>query len=211
MSVVSKRLAPFARAEWILVTLLFAGLTPLVVRAQANDTAAQIAAAVLPLPESMRAGATVVSRGEKGAITVLRKGSNDMVCTADQPGDQTFYVNCFHESIFALMKRTTELNNELSRAGAPASGKALDVALDKEIKAGKFKLPSHPTIGFQMRGPLSGYNAATNTVSGEIKAWQMVMLPYETGASLSLPDKPNANMPWVMNAGTWAAHIMIEH
>jgi len=62
-----------------------------------------------------------------------------------------------------------------------------------------------------MRGPLSGYNAATNTVSGEIKAWQMVMLPYATGASLSLPDKPNANMPWVMNAGTWAAHIMIEH
>jgi len=62
-----------------------------------------------------------------------------------------------------------------------------------------------------MRGPLSGYNAASNTVSDVIKRWEMVILPYATGQSLSLPEKPQGNMPWVMEAGTWSAHIMIEH
>jgi hypothetical protein len=42
--------------------------------------------------------------------------------------------------------------------------------IESEIKSGKLKLPAHPTMGFQMRGPLSGYNAAANTVSPEIKS-----------------------------------------
>jgi hypothetical protein len=178
-------------------------LLPSLLSAQTQNTNSRIAAAVLPLPEPMRAAATVVS-GDKGGLTVLRQGSNGIVCTADQPGDQIFYVRCFHESINALLLRAEELSKEFR-------GKALDDAIDKEIKSGKFKLPAHPTIGFQMRGPLSGYNPATNTVSKEIQSWQMVIMPYETGASLSLPEKPSGDMPWVMQAGTWMAHIMIEH
>ena len=46
-------------------------LTPIVSLAQQRDTSAQIASAVLPLPEAMRAGATVVSV-DKGVETVLR-------------------------------------------------------------------------------------------------------------------------------------------
>ena len=193
----------------MLAAVLFVGLIPLAGWSQQNEATNRIAAAVLPLPESMRAGATVVSV-DKGVETVLRKGSNGMVCTADVPGDQTFYVRCFHESIYAAQRRAGELSNELSRAGTPVSGKALDDAIDKEIKSGKLA-PVTPSMGFQMRGPLSGYDPATNTVSQEIKTWQMIMIPHATGASLSLPESRDGNMPWVMSAGTWAAHIMIEH
>jgi hypothetical protein len=190
--------------------VLFAGLMPTPTWSRQNDNAARIASALLPLPESMRAGATVVSV-DKGIETVLRKGTNGMVCTADAPGDQVFSVNCFHESIYAALRRADELRAELARSGVPVTGKSLDDAIDKEIKAGKLKSPLTPSIGFQMRGPLSGYDPQTNTVSKEIKTWQMIMLPHATGSSIGLPEKPEGDMPWVMGAGTWGAHIMIEH
>jgi hypothetical protein len=37
----------------------------------------------------------------------------------------------------------------------------------------------------------------------------MVIVPYATGASLSFPEKESDGMPWVMDAGTFIAHIMI--
>jgi hypothetical protein len=186
----------------ILVAALLAALPGF---GQSNEDSSRIAAAVLPLPESLRPTATVV-KIENGTETVLRKGSNGIVCSADQPGDAFFYVACFHETFRALNRRAAELSRELK-----VTGKALDEVLDREIKAGKLKLPLTPSIGFQMRGPVSGYDAATNTVSKEIKTWQMVILPYATGASLSLPERPESDMPWVMYAGSVLAHIMIEH
>jgi len=125
-------------------------------------------------------------------------------------GAQIFWVHCYHESISAVLKRRAELRQEFLLAGKTADVKMLDDALDTEIKAGKLKLPSHPTMGFQMRGPLNGYNQATNSVTSEIMTWQMVIIPYATGASLSLPEERKEGMPWVMESGTWGAHIMIE-
>jgi hypothetical protein len=171
--------------------------------AQQKDSAAQIAAAVLPLPEAMRSGATVVSI-DKGVETVLRKGSNGMVCR-DYSSNQVFQANCFHETIYAITKRTDELSKSLN-------GKALEDAVEKEIQSGKLKAPPVPSMGFQIRGPLAGYDAATHTVSKDVKVWQMVIIPHATGASLGLPEQPPGNnMPWVMGAGTLIAHIMVEH
>ena len=201
----------FTPVQCLLLSILSAGFTSPARSAEASDTAAQIAAALLPLPESMRAGATVVSRGEGGKISVLREGSNDIVCTSDHTRDQIFYVNCFHKLIVALRNRSAEVAAELRRAGKTADQKVVFDLIDQEIKAGKLKLPDHPVMGFQMRGPLSGYNPATNTVSSEIKTWQMVEIPYATAASLSLPEESKPGIPWVMFPGTWDAHIMIEH
>jgi hypothetical protein len=199
----------FAASTWVTGALLSLALSPVAGFGQQNNDA-RIAAAVLPLPPNMRAGATVVSV-DNGVETVLRKGSNGMVCTADAPGDLTFYVNCFHETVHAAFRRADELTAELQRAGKAPDNKTVGEAIEKEIKAGKLKPLLTPSIGFQMRGPLSGYDPAKNTVSKEIKAWQMVILPHVTGAELHLPDKPEGEMPWVMNGGTWEAHIMIQH
>jgi hypothetical protein len=183
--------------------VLLAVSAPLAGLAQQKDSAAQIASAVLPLPEAMRAGATVVSL-EKGIQTVLRKGTNGMVCT-DYSTAQLFQANCFHETIFALLRRVDALSKDLK-------GKALDEAIDKEIQAGKLTAPPVPSMGFQMRGPVAGYDPVKHTVSKDVNVWQMVIIPHATGASLMLPEQPPGNnMPWVMNAGSWIAHIMVEH
>jgi hypothetical protein len=186
--------------------------------AQSTDTNAVIKAAVLPLPEPQRPGATVVSY-EEGTYKMLRKGSSDTVCIhepsegkgrAYQSG-KIFWAHCYNESIFAMMKRRDELIKEFARTGKTVDAKVVNDAIESEIKSGKLKLPAHPTMGFQMRGPLSGYNAATNTASTEINSWQMVIIPYATGASLSLPEERTPGLPWVMDSGSPMAHIMIEH
>lgn len=187
--------------------------------AQSTDTSASIKAAILPLPELQRAGATVVNHEPTGTYTVLRKGANEMVCI-HEPSEgggrayksgQIFWAHCYNEAIFALMKRRAELRKELAGSGKTVDAKAVDDTIERDIKSGKLKLPTHPTIGFQMRGPLSGYNVTANTVSTEIKSWQMVIIPYATGASLSLPEERTTGLPWVMSPGSAMAHIMIEH
>jgi len=47
-------------------------------------------------------------------------------------------------------------------------------------------------------------------VSPASHTWQMVIIPYVTGASLSLTEKESGGMPWVMSAGAIMAHIMID-
>jgi len=169
----------------------------------------QIASAVLPLPEDQRATATVMGYGADGKPNVtLRKGTSNVVCTADRPGDNTFYVNCFHEAILRLLNRSVELSAELK---APGNSPAVNQAIEKEIKDGKFTLPSQVTMGFQMRGPLSGYDPKTNSTTSAINNWQMVIMPHTTGAALGLPTEPKGSMPWVMDSGTWISHVMVQH
>lgn len=196
----------------ILVLILFIMLTGLV-HSQTkgtnlmNDPNKVIAAALLPLPEAMRATATVVTRTSKGFGPVVRKGSGDMVCAYDTSVENTFSAQCYNETIFAVMKREDELI-----AGSSANAKLANDTIDKEIKSGTLKLPDHPTMGFQMRGPLASYNSVTNTVdSKQITSWQMVIVPYSTGKTFALPEQRTEGMPWVMAAGTWISHIMIQH
>jgi hypothetical protein len=151
----------FAASKLVTGALLALAVLALAGFGQQNNDA-RIAAAVLPLPPNVRAGATVVSVDD-GVETVLRKGSNGMVCTADAPGNLTFYVMCLHETVHAALRRSVELRAELQRTGKVPDQKAVDEAIEKEIKAGKLKPLLTPSIGFQMRGPLSGYDPAKNT------------------------------------------------
>jgi hypothetical protein len=186
------------------------GITTLVCIAaegQTPDTATLIAAGTLPLPEHLRAGATVVTQTNGGASTVLKKGANGMVCTNASTRD-TYSAYCFSEPVFALFQRAAELSKQLS---VPDTSKPVTDAVEKEIKGGKLALPRETTVGFALSGPMTGYNPATNTVTGYIKSWQMIMVPFATGKTLDLPEQSSKGMPWVMAAGTWMAHIMVEH
>jgi hypothetical protein len=62
-----------------------------------------------------------------------------------------------------------------------------------------------------MLGPISAYDPATNAVTGEIRSWQSLHLPFQTAGDLTLPTESNRDMPYVMASGTWWAHVMIEH
>jgi hypothetical protein len=172
----------------------------------------QIAGATLVLPEAFRAEATVQSISADLKITELRKGTNSMVCSIIQPGSETFLVHCFDRGYDAFFFRQTQLQHELSKNGKPGDEAEFKAALQREIESRRIKPPTSPAVGFAMRGPAKAFDWNTNTPSGEIKHWEMIMIPNATGASLSLPSsKPANGGPWVMAEGTPGAHIMIEH
>jgi hypothetical protein len=206
--------------KYLAIALFSAGcLTPLVTRAQTSpDAATKIATAVLPLPKEMRDSATVIDVLGGGKIDTLRKGTSDMVCAYHPPavsqrsknGEKTLILGCYHEAVSNLTIRANAIQRELTAAGKSADSKAVDAQLDAEIKSGKLKRPPVPTIGFRMAGPVDAFNPATGIVSPPAHTWQMVIIPYATGASLSLPEKESGGMPWVMAAGTFMAHIMID-
>ena len=190
-----------------LTSLLLAAATAATAQSQAAHPARPIEAATLPLPEHLRAGATIVREADDGTAAELRKGTNAMVCV-DATKTDTFIAYCFTRQLFAVYQRAAQLAAQLH-----SSDMGMDVAdaIEKEIKAGKLKLPRETNVGFAMMGPMRGYNAARNTVSAEVRRWQTISVPFATGASLGLPEKPSDDMPWLMHPGMWMAHIMIEH
>ncbi len=66
--------------------------------AEEKPTKMLIAEAVLPLPEPLRARATVVSYDASGVRSILRQGTNDLICDADGPSEG-YFVMCYHDSL----------------------------------------------------------------------------------------------------------------
>jgi hypothetical protein len=164
----------------------------------------QIAAAVLPLPLPMREQATVVGYGPDMKLTVLRAGTNGMVCTATRPGDAQFDVRCYRETFIPIIRRIAQL-----RALSDADRRRV---IDQEIKSGKLSLPSGPVAGYRMPGPASAYNAATHTAGSAIESWQSIHFPYKTAAEIGLPEEGTVTktLPYVMASGTFWSHVMIN-
>ena len=72
----------------------------------------QIKTAVLAAPKEQRENATVMGYSPKGELVVLRKGSNGMICLADDPGQKGFSVSCYHENLEPFMARGRALKKE---------------------------------------------------------------------------------------------------
>src|SRR6056297_2326484 len=95
----------------------------------------QIKAAVSAAPENMREGAGVLGYNMEGQLVTLRERSNDLICIADDPGDERFHVACYHKDLEPFMKRGRELR---------AEGKSSDEVTEirrQEIKSGKIPMP----------------------------------------------------------------------
>ncbi len=160
--------------------------------------AEQIAAAVLAMPPEMRAGARVMGYDQAGRFVVLRQGK-EMVCLAQYPKEQRFHVSCYHESLEPFMAR----GRELRAAGTDAN--QIDTVRYAEARSGKLKLPSGPAALWQLFGGTFDPKAAS--VTGARKLY-VVYIPYATGASTGLPERPHGSEPWLMSPGTPKAHIM---
>jgi hypothetical protein len=196
------------RLLWMACTVsVFFSTSVIAQTPQVPPPSQQIAAAVLPLPEVMRANATVLGYAPDLSLLTLRKGSNGMVCMAPRPGDADFDVRCYHESFIAVVRRLRELHSQ------GVNDDEIDRIIDAEIKAKKVPLPDHPTAGYRMLGPISAYQPATNTVNKEIRSWQSVHFPYKTAVEIGLPEEGQVprTIPYVMSSGTFWSHVMIEH
>ena len=162
---------------------------------------AQIASAILAAPEDRRADATVLGYDSAGALVTLRKGTNDLICLADKPGDETFSVACYHRDLEPYMARGREL------VAQGVKGPDRDKIRWKEIEDGKLAISREPRTLYVLSG--KGFDAATGQVTDPYLRW-VLYWPFATPESSGLPTKPVPGGPWLMFPGTAGAHVMIS-
>ena len=164
----------------------------------------QIKTALLAAPPELRADATVIGYSPSGKFVTLKKGKGAIVCLADDPKSKGIKVACYSIKLEPFMARGRQLTEE-----GKTSLQKKEIR-DKEVKEGKLKMPNNPTTLFVFSGKEENYNPAT----GELKDGNfryVVYTPYATLASSGLPAKPSEpGMPWLMDPGTYGAHIMIS-
>lgn len=164
--------------------------------------AQQIAAAVLPLPAEMRAGATVMGYREAGKLVVLRPGNNGMHCLALYVTRPDFHVACYHESLEPFMARGRELRTQ------GVTGAQVDSVRFREVREKKLPMPAMGAL-YTITAKKEQYDAATNKVTGTDGLLAVVYVPGATTATTGVPSQPRANGPWLMFPGTLKAHIMM--
>ena len=161
--------------------------------------AEQIAGAVLPLPENLRATATVLGYGADGKMTTLRRGTGEMTCLASDPKQKEFHASCYHNDMEPFMARGRAL-----RASGVTGGQ-VDTVRFKEVKEGKIKMPKSPAALSQVFG--ESYDPVKNEVI-KPQTLYVIYIPFATGKSTGLAERPFGKAPWVMFPGTPKAHIM---
>jgi hypothetical protein len=153
--------------------------------------------AVSPLPAPLRAGAAVIEWDAKTfAYKTVRKGTNSLVCFRVPPSEAKLDARCYHKDFIPAIARSLVL--ELGGV----KGHDLDQKLIEEVKAGKLVLPKTPTMGYR-------------NLDGEV--WESVHIPFATAEQLGAVDmgelsrEEQKKVPYAMAAGSWWAHVMIEH
>lgn len=163
----------------------------------------QIAGAVQAAPEDRRAGATVLGfDGASAGMVVLREGTNDLVCLADDPAVEGFNVACYHKDLEPFMARGREL-----RLQGIASDRERQQIRYREIDAGVLPMPKEPRTLYVLTG--RSFDPATGAVADAYLRW-VIYVPYATPESTGLQTKAAPGAPWLMDAGTAGAHIMIS-
>jgi hypothetical protein len=163
--------------------------------------AQQIAAAVLPLPADLRAGATVMGYVTKGKLEVLREGKNGMTCLALFVVRPDFHVACYHKGMEPFMARGRELREQ------GVTGAKVDSVRFAEVKSGKLKMPKAAAL-YSLTGKKEGWDPATGRVTGA-SPLAVVYIPGVTAEQIGISAVPVPTGAWMMFSGTPKAHVMI--
>ncbi len=179
----------FEIAVYVLLSL------PLGIAAAADMPAeTNIAEVVSPLPESLRAGATVVAYDAKGNPTVVRQGSNGITCSRNWPlPNMPFGVQCYGAALVPQHDMMVKLL---------AAGESHEQAMAETMAAvdsGKLHVVPMGTMTYSRMGK----SAADSKV-----LW-ILFLPNAKAEDLGLPTKPGQGSPWMMLSGTPRAHVML--
>ncbi|MEJ7677751.1 MAG: hypothetical protein WKG06_07765 [Segetibacter sp.] len=164
----------------------------------------QIKLALLSAPADKRDSAAVYGYSPDKEFILLRKGSNELICLADDPDQPGLSVACYHKDLEPFMQRGRELRK------LKKTGEEIFDTREKEVKAGKLQMPKQPATLFVYSASKEDYNEQTGDVkNGYLRS--VIYIPYATAESTGLPLKPDApGLPWIMNPGTHGAHIMIN-
>ncbi len=163
----------------------------------------QIASAILAAPNEVREEAMVYGYSQSGEFMMLREGSNEFVCIADNPNKDGFQIVCYHKSLEPMMERGRELNTE------GKSREEKEEIREKEAASGEMALPKTPATLHIYYGKNAYFNEETGTIDNG-KYRYVVYIPYATQESTGLSLAPNeSSHPWLMFPGRYNAHIMI--
>lgn len=158
----------------------------------------QIAQATTPLPDDLRAGATVVVYDPvTGARKVLRQGTSTLECEPENPRDG--FTRCYSN----VNRPRRELEEKLR--AEKKSDKEIQAAISDAIKSGVLKVPPTGTMSYRL-----------SNKDGVIKKLWIVSVPYATPEMLGVSTVSQRDaalkgqgLPWMMLPGTAGAHIMI--
>lgn len=189
----------------LLLLLPFALLTaPSIAQTVIPAPDMQVKLAVMAAPADKKDAATVIGFDSEGKYVTLRKGTNDLVCLTDDPAQKGFSAACYHESLepFMAWGRTLKM--------AGKKGNDMNEQRDKDAKAGKFKMPKQPATLFVFSAPAERFDATEGIVTnGNLR--YVVYIANATAETTGLPAKAEIpGMPWIMDGGTYRAHIMIS-
>ena len=164
----------------------------------------QIKTALLAAPQEKRDDCTVYGYSADKQLILLKQGTNELICLADDPGEPDFSVACYVKDLEPFMQRGRELRKQ------GLIGQQVFDEREKEVKAGTLQMPKQPAALYVYSAKQKDVDAATGEVKNGYLRY-VIYIPYATVASTGLPEKPSADgMPWIMNAGTHGAHIMIN-
>ena len=167
-----------------------------------HPAAWQIAAAVLPLPDSMRAGAAVLGY-QGGKLVRLRAGSNEMICLADNPAQKGFESSCYHKALEPFMARGRAL-----RAAGVKDRHAIDSLRLADIRAGRFHMPKGPAMLASLFAESDSFDPSAGRPE-KSSMLHVIYLPYATEMSSGISAAPAKDRPWLMYGGKPWAHVML--
>jgi len=163
----------------------------------------QIKTALLAAPQDKKEGAMIYGYDQDGEVIVLREGTNDLVCMADNPHNKGIQVSCYFKPLDSFMKRGRDLKKE------GKTTEELRKIRSGEIESGTLKMPLAPSMLYVYFGTEEAYDKTSATLT-DGKFRYVIYTPFATAESTGLPLKPHAKgMPWLMDPGTPRAHIMI--
>ena len=163
----------------------------------------QMKTALLAAPPEQRETATILGYDQSGALVTLKKGSGNLICLCDDPKKKGIEVDCYSIKLEPFMARGRALVSE-----GKSRGEKYEIR-KKEAEEGKLKMPDEPSMLYVYTGKEENYDDTT----GELKDGNfryVIYVPYATAESTGLPTQPfSPGMPWIMDPGTFGAHIMI--
>ena len=167
------------------------------VTAMAQAVDARVAEALKPLPEDLKAGATVVAYdAASGARQVLRQGTNQIEC---QPKAEDGFVRCYNKILAPRRDLEAKLHAQKTSDADVAA------AVAEGQKAGTIPRPQFGTMSYRYSDDPK-----------RIKLLWVMSVPNATPESLGVSTTSQrdaalkgAGQPWMMLPGTPGAHIMI--
>ena len=162
--------------------------------AQSQDEV--IAKAVSPLPEELRADATVYTYDDNGNRVTLKVGSNHVECA---PTDEEGFTRCGSVS----QRSRRDLQAKLSAQGL--EGEDLQMEMQKAENEGRIPARVFGTMAYRRFD-----------TPDRIQYLFVISMPNATAEQLGMPtgfQRDNAlqgkGTPWMMRSGTYGAHVMI--